>query len=392
MPGSCAAVASRRVRVTQVLEACVGGTRKHVLELCTGLDPERFELSAVLSPLRDRDFAATTRILGNAGVRVIEFPLRRSTNPISLARAVAGLSPVLRELRPDIVHAHSAIAGFVGRNAARRAGVAGLIYTPHGFPFLMDVPAPVKTLLLIAERRLGQVTDRIICVCESEREIALKYGVAQPKCCVCIPNGIRFAPVPEVGRAQVRARLGLPEDCRLILCVGDLRRQKGHDTAVRAIKFLHGVVPDAHLLIAGEGDQRPALERLITREGLGDVVHLAGFRSDVHELLAVCDVFCQPSRWEGCPYALIEAAATGCALVATEIPGNIDVVRHGETGWLSPAEDAVGLALALRDALGDETERLRRGTAASILVRERHDMAHMLHATAALYEELATKR
>ena len=78
--------------------------------------------------------------------------------------------------------------------------------------------------------------------------------------------------------------------------------------------------------------------------------------------------------------------------MATEIPGNIDVVRHGETGWLSPAEDAVGLALALRDALGDETERLRRGTAASILVRERHDMAHMLHATAALYEELATKR
>lgn len=381
---------SRRVRVTQVLEACVGGTRKHVLDLCTGLDPERFELSAVLSPLRDRDFATTSRILKDAGVRVIEFPVHRSMNPVSLASAIAGLAPILRELRPHIVHAHSAIAGFIGRNAARRVGVSRAVYTPHGFPFLMDVPAPVKTLLVTAERRLGRVTDRIICVCESERDIALKYRVTPPESCVCIPNGIRLGPVPEVNSSEVRARLGLPEQCRLVLSVGDLRRQKGYDTAVRAIKLLQGVVPDAHLLIAGEGDQRPALEQLVTREGLGDVVHLPGHRSDVPELLCSCDVYCQPSRWEGCPYALIEAASHGCALVATAIPGNIDVVRHGETGWLSPADDATGLALALRDALGDAGERLRRGRAASALVRERHDIMYMLQATAALYEELAT--
>ena len=161
--------------------------------------------------------------------------------------------------------------------------------------------------------------------------------------------------------------------------------------------------PEAHLVIAGEVDPHIKrsiefnLRRLTVKpdaSGPVDVsshVHLLGERSDVPELLACCDVFCQPSLWEGCPYALIEAAAAGCALAGSDIPGITDIIHPGKTGWLAPADDAPGLAATLTDALSDAGERQRRGLAASQLVRQRHSLKRMVDLTGTLYEQVAIR-
>ena len=380
-------MATERVRVVQVLEAVVGGTKKHVLDLCRNLDPERFELHALLSPLRDPEPAATRALLEQAGVRVLDIPMRRGPAPLSDIRAGRSIEDCLRRVRPHIVHAHSAKAGLIGRLAAGRAGVPAVVYTPHSFPFTMAVPLLMRETYLRLERLLARHTDRIICVCESERETALRARVALPERLVVIENGIRVTPPAAVDRARELQSLGLPADARVILCVGDLRAQKGHEFALRAMAAVLRQEPRARLLIAGEGPLRARLRRMAAP--LGERVRLLGHRDDVPELLACCDIFCQPSLWEGCPYALIEAAAAGCTLVGSAIPGVVDIIEDGVTGLLAQAGSAKDLARALVDALNREDARGEWGRAAQALVMQRHTLGRMVNLTADLYEALA---
>ena len=384
-----------RLRVVHIVEACLGGVRKHLLDLCQGLDAARFELTAILAPGRDPDPEATRALLQAAGVEVIQVPMRRGLAPASDRRCLREIEAHLRRIQPQVVHCHSAKAGYLGRLAAKRAAVPGVIYTPHGFPFTMRARWPWRRLYRQVERRLARVTSRIICVCESEREVALRAKVASPEQLTVIPNGVEFGPAPEVERTAKRDALGLPPGARAILCVGDARPQKGYSVAIRAMPNLVKRDGRAHLLIAGKSGSEAThlLEGLAGMSavgpGLTTHLHCLGPRDDVPELLAACDVFCMPSLWEGCPYALIEAAGAGCAIVASDIPGISDIITDGETGWLFPAGDVAALAAALITALRDPTERLRRGAAAACYAREHHRLDRMLELTAALYEDAA---
>lgn len=383
-------MATERVRVVQVLEAVVGGTKKHVLDLCRSLDPDRFELHALLSPLRDPDPAATRALLEQAGVGVVHIPMRRGPAPMSDIRARRSIHDALRRIRPHVLHAHSAKAGLLGRLAARRAPASAVVYTPHSFPFTMAVSPPLRATYLWLERLLARHTDRIVCVCESERETALEARVAPPNRLVVIENGIALSPPPHVDRTRNLQALGLPADARPILCVGDLRAQKGHEFALRAMPAVLRQEPRARLLIAGEGPLRARLERMAAP--LGDRVHLLGRRDDVPDLLACCDIFCQPSLWEGCPYALIEAAAARCALVGSAIPGIVDIIEDGVTGLLAQAGSPDDLARALLDALAHDDARRLWGRAAHALVMQRYTLERMVGMTADLYVELAGRR
>lgn len=383
-------MASDRLRVVEVLEATVGGTKKHVMDLCLNLDSARFEVHALLSPLRDPDPEATRRALEQAGVRVVHVPLRRGLSPISDLQCLRFIETYLRRVQPQIVHTHSAKAGFLGRLAARRAGIKGVIYTPHGFPFCMNVASPIRLVYLWIERWLGRQTSCIVGVCDSERRLAVRSRVVPPERGTTIENGIEFQPLPEVDREQKLASLGLPADARVILCVGDLRTQKGYPLAIAAMKAVLEAEPGAHLLIAGEGNMAKLLKTWIQAFAEGHV-HLLGHRDDVPQLLACCDVFCLPSLWEGCPYALIEAAAAGCAIVGHDIPGINDIVHDGVTGWLAPTTVPRGLEAALLEALGWPDECRLRGLAASQLVRQKHSLARMIAMTAELYEEVAAE-
>ncbi|MCE5217441.1 glycosyltransferase family 4 protein [bacterium] len=380
-------MASSRLRVVQVLEATVGGTRKHVLDLCRGLDRKCFELHAILSAERDPAPEETRQTLEDAGVAVTLLPMVRGLSPGRDLACLRALERELGRLQPDIVHTHSAKAGVLGRIAAHRARVPAVLYTPHGFPFLMHVPGPLRLAYLLTERRLARITTRLIAVCDSEREVALTAGVGRPEQVVVIENGVAFGPTAQVDREAKRRQLGLPEEALVILCAGDVRKQKGHAYAVAALETVRRQMPQARLLVAGDvgaasgGLRRPA----------DGSVQFLGPRDDVAELMACTDVFCQPSLWEGCPYAVIEAAGAGCAVVGSDIPGIRDIVHEGQTGWLARPGDSADLARALLAALADPQEGRRRGEAASALVRERYTLERMVAGTAQLYETVASE-
>jgi len=380
-------VPSERVRVTEVLEATVGGTARHVFDLCEGLSPGRFELQVIWSPLRDPYPEASYQRLQQAGAEVVPVAMRRGPSPLHDLTALQAIRQALKRFAPHIVHAHSAKAGLLGRLAA--FGRASTIYTPHAFPFLMDASAPQRAAVLALERWLGRRTDRTVAVCPSERRVALEARVTTPERCIVVNNGIARPPSVAVNRAAKLLEIGLPPDAQVILCVGDLRPQKGHISAVQAMEVVVAQVPSAHLLIAGSGELEG---RLLSAAGPAtDHVHLLGRREDIWELLACCDVFCQPSLWEGCPYAVIEAAAAGCAIVGSDIPGIADLLEGGRCGWPVPARKSGALAEALCEALGSPGERERRAQGAATLVSGDYTLEGMLSKTEELYEAVYTE-
>jgi glycosyltransferase involved in cell wall biosynthesis len=297
---------------------------------------------------------------------------------------------VLRERDFDIIHCHSAKAGFLGRLAAR--GLRGrVLYTPHCFPFLMRVSAARRQMYRWLERIAGRLTDRLVAVSPSEAAIAARMRLLPEDRIVTIENGIdpqAWEPATDV--SHKRAELSLGPGQHVVLSVGALRPQKGHRYSIEAAPQVLKACPDTAFLIAGEGELRPELEALIDRAGVAEHVRLLGARDDVAELLAVADCFVIPSLWEGGPYALLEAMAAGVPVVGVRIPGVVDWVRDGETGYGADPADPASLARAVVAVLGDPAEAGRRAASARDVVTTRNTEGRWLSRMAELYQDAAS--
>ncbi len=208
-----------------------------------------------------------------------------------------------------------------------------------------------------------------------------------------VPHGVDMETFHPVGSPPrpVRRSLGIADDAVVVGCVAHLVRVKGHPTLLEAVARVEGV----HLLVAGRPLEREYSESLhrMTRElDLEDRVHFLGGVEDVPGLLREIDVAVLPTwnRWrvEGCPVALIEAMASGCACVATDIPGSRDLVETERSGLLVPPEDAEGLAGALRRLAEDPEARRRLGEAAHRRAVEHFSIEREAAAYGALYSEM----
>ena len=376
------------IRIAQVVEAFEGGCKRHVLGLLAGLDRGRFRQTAIVGKWREEaeEIAAVT-----GEVETIPWDVRREIRPGPDRAAYRFLRDLFRERDFDVIHCHSAKAGFLGRLAARGQRAA-VLYTPHCLPFMMAVPAWAKIGYLWLERYAGRFTDRLIAVSPSEARVAAAMRAAPADRIVTVENGID----PALAQVQVdapakRAELGIAEGTQVILSVGALRPQKGHRYLIEAAALLANDWPDAVFLIAGEGPLRPQLSELSRRLSVEERVRLLGRRADVAELLAAADLFAFPSLWEAGPYALLEAMAVGLPVVGSRIPGVIDWVTEGETGYLFPPRRSAKLAEALGVALSDRAEATHRAEAARAMVLQRNTQERWLREMTALYEECSSR-
>ncbi|MGE5532023.1 MAG: glycosyltransferase, partial [Bacteroidota bacterium] len=201
-----------QIRLLHVLEATVGGTRRHVLDLCLGLPPGRFRQHLVYSSIRNPHFEADAQKLRAAGIEVTSLPMRRQIEPVEDWYCLRQLKVIIRQWQPQIVHGHSAKGGFLSRLAARDLPGVCSLYNPHGFPFQMRTNPLKRRLYVALERYAARYTDGLIATCESQRALALEHHLLPAEKITVIPNGIR----PEqftltVDRSAIRSNLGLPE-------------------------------------------------------------------------------------------------------------------------------------------------------------------------------------
>ncbi|HEX3346887.1 MAG TPA: glycosyltransferase family 4 protein [Acetobacteraceae bacterium] len=280
------------------------------------------------------------------GFRVEPLPLARNLSPGAQGRAFKSLLRLFRTERPDMVHAHMPISGFLARMAARAAGVPRIAYTCHGYLFNQPGPLPRRAAAFAMEWAAARVTGIYTTVSEEEASDARRLLISGRA--VAVGNGrdpTLFQPDPEA-RERVRAALGVPQERVAVACVSRLVRHKGYPELLAAMRD----VP-AELWVVGErlaSDHGEDLEAHFSGAGLGDRLRRLGYREDVPAILAAADIFVLPSHFEGLPMSVIEAMLCGLPVVATKIRGPREQVVDGETGMLVPPMQVAPLAAALR--------------------------------------------
>jgi len=305
-------------------------------------------------------------------------------NEIDLSAAWR-LSRVIKQLRPDVVHAHDAAA-------VAMAATALSIATP--------APAPV----LVASHRIdahidhnsfsrwkhGQV-DGFIANCEAVRERLVADGIPREKTTV-VHGGVDVERIVQLPAANVHAVFYLPTHAPIVGSVGALVTRKGQHHLIDAAAIVVRAVPDARFVIVGDGELREALEEHIRRKHLERHVFLAGFRADAIELLKGFDLFALSSLHEGMCTSLVDAMAASKAAVATSVGGVPEVMADGETGFLVPPRDHEAMAEKIIVLLKGESLRKQMGAAALERARSQFTVDHMVDGTMATYERLLAAR
>ena len=377
------------MRVAEILEATIGGTRRHLLDLATHLDRAQFDLELICSTERDPGFRDELESLRAAGVGVTIVPMARSISPWRDWRAYRLLKRRLREGRFGLVHTHSSKAGFLGRLAAYRLGIP-IVHTPHAFAFQSGAGRLQRWLYRTLERWAARWCEAIIAVSPGERQAALYAGICAPGKLRLIPNGVDLAWLDaQFDRAAARRELGLADSHLAVGSIGRLTSQKGYRYLIEAARLVAREIPNVRFPIIGEGEEHRALESLIGDRGLGEFVRLLGHRDQAASLCAGFDLFVLPSLWEGAPYALLEAMAAGLPVVATRVAGNADLVVEGKTGLLVPPRDPPALARAIAELLRDPVRRAMIGRRGREQVERNCSLAEQIAATERLYLEMA---
>ncbi|MBB6629319.1 glycosyltransferase [Nocardioides sp. KIGAM211] len=278
------------------------------------------------------------------------------------------LGRIIARRRPDVVHLHSAKAGLVGRLVLR--GRTPTIFQPHAWSFLAATGA-TRRAALAWERYAMRWTSELLCVSESERELGVEHGITGPT--TVAANGVDLSilrPVSDQGRKAARFRLGLT-DAPTVVCVGRLARQKGQEDLLAAWPKVRARIPDAQLMLVGEGPDRELLERQVEP---GSGVRLVGNRTDVPLWLAAADVVAVPSRWEGMALAPLEAMASARSVVVTDVTGIAESVPP-LAGAMVPPGSPDDLAMELATRLEDPQLAEDEGWSGRAHVEEHHDAA-----------------
>jgi glycosyltransferase involved in cell wall biosynthesis len=313
------------------------------------------------------------------GFRVVAMPFARRVSPLAHIRAFWALVALMRAEKPDLVHAHMPISGFLGRLAARVAGVPRVAYTCHGFLFNQDGSWLRRSVALAMEWVGGRLTDIEMTVSSEEAEDARRLHIARRV--VAIGNGrdpAQFHPDP-AARSRLRAALGVPDDGVVVVVVSRLVRQKGYLELLAAMKDV-----DAELWVVGErlsSDRGEDLEPYFSGAGLGSRLRRLGYREDVAAILAAADIFSLPSYFEGLPMSVIEAMLTGLPVVATNVRGPREQVVDGVTGLLVPVRQSAPLAAALDRLARDAGLRAAMGEAGRARALDLYDEAKVLART-----------
>ena len=315
-----------------------------------------------------------------AGFRVVAIPFERRMSPLAHWRAFHALLRLFREEKPDLVHAHMPISGFLARMAAWWAGVPRIAYTCHGFWFNSPGNPARRAIGFLMEWIAARVTTVFLTVSDEEARDARRLHISRDA--VSVRNGrdpALFHPDP-IARARIRAAMEVPDDQIVIVAVSRLVRIKGYPELAAAMRD----VPDAELWVVGErlmSDRGDDMLTLLRGAGLGSRLRLLGYRTDVAAILAAADIFVLPSRFEGLPMSVIEAMLTGLPVVASNIRGPREQVVPEETGLLVPPGLVAPLAAALRRLAIEPETRAAMGTAGRARALDLYDEAEVLART-----------
>lgn len=306
------------------------------------------------------------------GIDVEAVPMRADLDLAAVRRLAAGFG----RRAPDLVHLHTSRATWLGGLAARWRGLPAVTTRRQD----KRVKRGWRTRLIY-----GSLVERAVAISPAVRRRLEEGGVAPDSLSTISSSVDPAALTPSRPREQTRESLGVEGDAPLLLVLAALVRRKGVDVLLAALERADD---RCVLVVAGDGEERAALERDAGRRGLAERVRFLGHREDKADLLAACDLFVLPSRLEGLGVAALEAMSAGRPVVASAVGGLGEAVVDGETGRLVPPEDPKRLAAALDELIADPDLAARMGAAGRERIAGRYDATGMVEAYEELYREV----
>jgi len=385
-PSSRAAL-PRVLLVVAQYHPVVGGVEKQAQRLAEGL----VRRGLAVSVLTGRPPGTPRReVIGGVPVRRLTYLAEWKFGPAKFhVQVLAALAEMWQRRESyDLIHVHQAHwLAFAGILAGQRLKKPCVV-TVHNTAARFDLRVLGRFLPGGAwmGRYIACNADRFVAISRAIAEELRAWGVNENRI-VYISNGVPIPARWEADKAPARRALGLPEHGFLILFVGSLRTHKRPDVALAAFRLLHREVPEARMIFLGDGPMRCSLARQAALLPGGAVIW-AGQVMNVTEYLVAADALVLPSDVEGLPLALLEGMAHGLACVGTVVPGIVELLRHGETGFLVPPRDAVALADALRTLARDRSLCVRLGNNARDFVRGHFDLEAVLVEHIRLYQHL----
>lgn len=382
------AVSGKPVRVLHVVEASVGGIKTYLLQLLNGTR-QTFQVEVACPRYRRNGFHDTdfTKHLDEAGITWHEVPMVREISPLDELRSFIRLYKIMKHGHYDIVHTHSSKAGFLGRIAAKFAGIPVIVHTPNAYVFTGMSRSFYSNFYALLEKVAGRFGDKIICVSESEKAEALRFKVAPPAKLVVVKNSINpnfIEPKPSTLTS---------ENGKIVIgAVGRLTQQKGFEYLIRALPSINRTHPQVEVWLIGDGELHHSLRQLAAKLGVTEQVKFLGFRDDVTHLIELFRLVAVPSLYEGLSFWLLEAMLGEKAIVATDVLGINDVITSGYNGLLVPARDATALSEAICTVLNNPEQARQLGSQARQTVLEQYSLDRMITETTKVYLDLIEQK
>jgi glycosyltransferase involved in cell wall biosynthesis len=382
---------AKPLRALHVVEATTAGVRRYVTSLVVGLRARGMEIAIAAPWRRSQHYGDTTFVenLRQEGVPFYPVPMQRRIG-VRDGVALAALWRLLRTEHFALVHTHSSKGGFLGRVAAGACNLP-VIHTPNGLYFLEKTGAS-RQFYLKLERLAGHLTTTLIAVSEDERAVLVQNNVVEAERIRVIHNGVDVACIDGEARLtkmEAKSRLGIRPDRRVVGVVGRLVPQKDPLAFVEAAAQVADQAPGTLCVWVGSGPLRADVESQAKTKDIP--VRILGHREDVWKVMRAFDVFVLPSRYEGLPFALLEAMALSLPVVATNIVGVRDVIEHQATGLIVPAKAPAAIADAVLSLFRDPEWADRLAVAARQKVVTEFALEQMLDRHQMLYEELSAR-
>lgn len=379
-----------------------GGSAEVVLNLVSGLKEKGHDVFLAVGPTVEPQ-ADIKLFSKNTNITVSYIKsLRRDINPFWDIPAFFEILKLIKKIKPDILHTHTSKAGFLGRIAGRLAGVKTVVHTPHGHIFYGYYNSLISRIFIYLEKLASRFCDKIITLTEIEKREYIKEGVADKEKIISIPCGIdidRFTQLEGKSHLSlltgftlnkdksIRNKLGISADAKVIGWVGRLEPVKDCECFLRACHLIKKDLPDAKFLIVGDGPLRKEMEELALSLALKNDAIFLGFRNDMPEIMNSIDVLVHTPLNEGLGRVLLEAFVCEKPVVAADVGGIPEIVKHGINGFLVPSKDYISTAREAVKILKDNPLGQRLGRAGREMANG-FSIKKMIEKTNKLYKEL----
>ena len=298
--------------------------------------------------------------------QVFDVPFERSPFSARNLAAYKQLKQIVDRGGYHVVHTNTPVGGILGRLAAGQARKKGcqVFYTAHGFHFYQGGPRKSWLIYYPIEKFMCRYTDKLFTITNEDFQLAKeRFSVDSCRIHGIGANGKKYVPAGREEQLALRKELDIDADCKVILCTGELNANKNQITAIRAMEQVVRQLPEALLLLAGNGPTEEELRTAIREAGLESHVRLLGYHTDLERFVKASDLIVSCSKREGMPLNIIEGMLCQKPVVASVNRGHRELVIQGETGFLLKPTDVEGFAQKIVELLEDSELSRRLGQA-----------------------------